>query len=176
MRTMTTQTGTLDGTPVTVLDLEEGQEPGEIMESSLPEADPAWRYTDRQGHEHAPEVYTDQGGVKRVRDWPSLVSVVEETYWCDECNDEHERRHRECRICGEQIEPGSRRAVPFVVPGARYARARLRVDSMLSASNEERTLVVGERTFVGVVTATEVSSWEGITVSFEVTRDPARPS
>lgn len=174
MRTMSRPAGTLDGFPVTVLDLYEGQDPPEIMESSLPEADPAWRYTDQQGHEHAPEVHTDIGGVERVSKWPSLVTVGEETYWCDECSDEHERTHLECRICGEQIEPGSRPAKPLVIPGARYARGRLWTDSMLPSSTEERTLVVGERTYVGVVTSTEFSSSDGITMAFEVTRDPVR--
>jgi hypothetical protein len=161
---MTRQTGTLDGAEVAVLDLWEEQDAPEIVSSSLPEANPNWRYTDRQGHEHAPEVYTDSGGVERVRDWPTLAVVVEEVYWCEECSDEHERTHRACRICGEQIEPGSRTAVPLSIPGLRRIKARL---SGGSYSREERTLVVGGVAYQGYTLSAEWASGEEPRIEFE---------
>lgn len=64
--------------------------------SNLPRPDKSWRYTDQQGHEH----YWRDG-------WPTLTRVVDETYWCGECNDEHHDTHLECRVCHETIEPGT---------------------------------------------------------------------
>lgn len=63
--------------------------------SGWPKPDKSWTYTDQQGHEHR----YDDG-------WPTLVTVVERTYWCDECNDEHQDTHLACAICGEEIAPG----------------------------------------------------------------------
>ena len=65
--------------------------------SNLPRPDPSWTYTDRQGHEH--RYVKDQG-------WPTLVTVVDRVYWCEDCNDEHEDTHLACAICGEAISPG----------------------------------------------------------------------
>lgn len=63
--------------------------------SNLPKPDRSWRYIDAQGHEH----YWRDG-------WPTLVTVVEDTYWCADCNDEHDDTHFECPQCGEWISPG----------------------------------------------------------------------
>jgi hypothetical protein len=64
--------------------------------SSLPRPDRSWRYTDRESHEH----YWQDG-------YPTLTRVVDETYWCADCGDEHTESHLECPLCGEHIEPGT---------------------------------------------------------------------
>lgn len=65
--------------------------------SNGPRPDPNWAYTDEQGHEHR---YVKGQG------WPTLVTVVDDVYWCEDCNDEHEDTHLACTICGEEISPG----------------------------------------------------------------------
>jgi hypothetical protein len=75
--------------------------------SGLPQANKSWRYTDRQGHEH---YWRDNG-------YPTLVDVADETYWCNDCGEEHTDSHLECPLCGETIVPGTyidtfRRFVP----------------------------------------------------------------
>lgn len=69
------------------------------VSSALPRPDPDWRYVDQQGHEH----YRDNS---HPASYPTLVAVVDETYWCEDCGDEHTRSHWECATCGEIIEPG----------------------------------------------------------------------
>jgi hypothetical protein len=64
--------------------------------SSLPKPDPKWTYTDQHGHEH----HYDNG-------YPTLVTVVDETYLCADCNSEHQDTHLECPLCHEAIEPGT---------------------------------------------------------------------
>lgn len=66
--------------------------------SNAPSRDPDWTYTDKRGHEHHYE-----GGL-----YPTLRWVVDETYWCDDCQEDHEDGHYECPECGEHIEPGMR--------------------------------------------------------------------
>jgi hypothetical protein len=61
--------------------------------------DETWRYTDQAGHEH----YWRDG-------YPTLVEIVDERYWCDDCEDEHTETHLECPLCGESIVPGTRSA------------------------------------------------------------------
>lgn len=70
--------------------------------SSLPYPDEQWTYTDQQGHAHR---YSRQAAGDY---YPTLAWVVDETYWCDDCQDEHTDGHYECAICGEHIEPGLR--------------------------------------------------------------------
>ena len=64
--------------------------------SGLPYPDERWTYTDHHGHEH----YRRDGG------YPTLTWIVDETYWCGDCDEEHTEGHWECSICGERIEPG----------------------------------------------------------------------
>jgi hypothetical protein len=63
--------------------------------SSLPYADEAWTYTDQAGHRH-----------RYSKGYPTLTWVIDETYWCEDCNDEHTEGHWECPLCGERITPG----------------------------------------------------------------------
>jgi len=74
--------------------------------SALPQPNQNWHYIDRQGHEH----YWRDG-------YPTLVGVVDETYWCADCGEDHTDSHWGCATCGEEITPGtyvdtSRRFVP----------------------------------------------------------------
>jgi hypothetical protein len=73
--------------------------------SNRPRPDPNWTYTDQAGHEHH---YDKAAPIVpgRVRGYPTLVMVEDETYWCEDCQDEHTDSHLECPICGEHITPG----------------------------------------------------------------------
>jgi hypothetical protein len=79
-----------------------------------PRPDKSWRYTDKQGHEH----YYDGYPVP----YPTLTHVLDETYWCQDCRDDHTDGHLECRICGEHINPGLTGPSAFreYVPGLRH--------------------------------------------------------
>jgi len=76
-------------------------EPITVTTAGGPATDPDWTYTDKAGHKHY--AYPEEPGKPR---WPTLKNVVDRTYWCEECRDEHEESHYECSICGEVIEPG----------------------------------------------------------------------
>jgi len=67
--------------------------------SGLPRADKDWAYTDRQGHPHR--------WVEGGSHYPSLIWVVDQTYWCEDCEEEHTDGHEECRYCGEHVTPGT---------------------------------------------------------------------
>jgi hypothetical protein len=69
--------------------------------------DANWRFTDAAGHPHRCEY-------DAADNYPTLLLVVEETYWCETCCDEHQAVHRECRQCGETVTPGT------TGPGTRY--------------------------------------------------------
>lgn len=73
----------------------------EVPPSITPEPDERWSFTDRQGHRHA---YAAEGAFR----YPTLRWVVDETCWCEDCQDEHQEGHWECEVCGERITPGTR--------------------------------------------------------------------
>lgn len=64
--------------------------------SNAPRRDPNWTYIDDNGHMHALAADT----------WPTLRWIIDETYWCHTCCDEHHDGHWECIECGEWIKPG----------------------------------------------------------------------
>lgn len=66
------------------------------VSSALPYADEKWTYTDGQGHPHRYE-----------RGYPTLAWIVDETYWYEDCQDQHEKGHWECPLCDEHITPGT---------------------------------------------------------------------
>ncbi len=72
--------------------------------SYSPERDPNWVYTDKAGHEH----WYDEGEKK----YPTLYEKVTDTYWCEDCHDQHEEYGMFCRWCDEQITPGTRSPDP----------------------------------------------------------------
>jgi hypothetical protein len=65
----------------------------------LSDIDANWRFTDAAGHAHHCE-YTASDH------YPTLIRVTDETYWCGDCDDEHELARLECRQCGEHVTPG----------------------------------------------------------------------
>jgi len=91
-----------------------------------PRPDKSWEYTDKQGHEHFYDGYPVP--------YPTLVDVPDGVYYCQDCRDEHDESHTECRICGEHITPGMtggdmfRQYIPgrrqFMLDGAEITEAR----------------------------------------------------
>ena len=73
----------------------------------LSDIDANWTFTDTAGHRHHCEY-------EAAEHYPTLVTVVDETYWCEDCEDEHELTHQACRLCGEKIRPGT------TGPGTKY--------------------------------------------------------
>lgn len=85
----------------------------EMVRSMSPQPDPNWTYTDAASHKHTREGHS----------YPTLKRVVERTYWCESCRDEHEDTHLECAQCGEEIEPGTVPPNPYgerMVMGVSY--------------------------------------------------------
>jgi hypothetical protein len=89
-------------------------EPIEVT-SLGPREDPAWTFTDANGHAHA----TADG-------YPSLVWIVDEEDYVvfeDGYPEEYPGSgHYECRECGEHIQPGMRGPSPYreFIPGPCY--------------------------------------------------------
>jgi hypothetical protein len=69
-----------------------------------------WEFTDAAGHRH-------HCAYKAADHYPTLIRVTYETYWCGECDDEHELAHLECRQCGEVIRPGTTGPGTKYIPG-----------------------------------------------------------
>jgi len=67
----------------------------EVTSMSATKPDPAWRYTDRKGHEH------QWVGDKT----PTLVEVEGIGWWCEDCREQHSDYHLVCARCRERIEP-----------------------------------------------------------------------
>ncbi len=76
--------------------------------SALPQTDKNWRHTDQRGHEH----YWADG-------YPTLVEIIDRTYWCADCGGDHRETHLECRVCQETVVPGT-----FVDMGRRFVPGR----------------------------------------------------
>lgn len=93
------------------------------------EPDPAWRYTDKAGHEH----YRYEHGPEP---YPTLAWVVDQTYYCPDCRDDHEEGHYECPVCCEHVAPGTRSAQPYSVPGLWHGE--------VTAPNGDRYVLTGE--------------------------------
>jgi len=81
-----------------------------INVSYLSDIDANWRYTDTRGHHH----YCDYDAPDH---YPTLREVTDQTWWCDDCRDEHEDTHLECRQCGEHITPGMTGPGTKLIPG-----------------------------------------------------------
>lgn len=80
-----------------------------IIATSLVAPRKSWRFTDAAGHVHrwreGPDAY------------PTLTPVGDGLYWCEDCRDEHEDSHLECRWCGERITPEVTGPVTEQIPG-----------------------------------------------------------
>lgn len=78
--------------------------------TSISRPDEHWQHTDSAGHVHRWLFDGKPGGPYSPRaktTIPTLRYVVDEVYWCADCNDEHERGHHECVTCGEHVNPGT---------------------------------------------------------------------
>lgn len=78
------------------------------LDSMWPEGDPAWRYLDKAGHMHRPELRQGLNG-PRVKGYPTLFEVRSRVEWCDMCDEYHDNfEHYVCNQCGEKIKPRTR--------------------------------------------------------------------
>jgi hypothetical protein len=77
----------------------------------MTDMDADWKFTDAAGHGH----WCDYDGALH---YPTLREVSDGTWWCEDCQDEHENTHLECRWCGETIRPG------ITGPGTRWLPGR----------------------------------------------------
>lgn len=98
-------------------------EPVTVNTLGGPAPDPDWTFTDAEGHEH--RAYP---GDSDKPTWPTLKWVVDRTYWCEDCRDEHEEGHYACAICGEAIEPGMVRKGPETL--TRPGRTTFRINGV----------------------------------------------
>jgi hypothetical protein len=69
--------------------------------------DTSWAETDSHGHVHS----FDKSG-----ELPSLVWTVTDTYWCEECRDEHEEGEWRCRLCDDVVAPKYGWKGPYSIP------------------------------------------------------------
>lgn len=86
--------------PPIVLEVEREVIDATVMSNLIP--DPKWRYTDAQGHSHR---FVSSGARHPQYTCPTLVEVVDCTYFCPDCHDEHTESHLACAQCGEAVEP-----------------------------------------------------------------------
>jgi hypothetical protein len=81
-----------------------------ISVNYLSDIDANWLFTDAHGHRH----YCDYEAPDH---YPTLRQVTDEVFWCEDCEDEHERTHLECRLCGEMVRPGTTGPGTKFIPG-----------------------------------------------------------
>lgn len=98
--TMSNVPGLLDDQPV-VFDRVEIEQHYDTITSDLPEPDPTWQFIDAQGHGH----FMADNPANR---YPTLVWTITRTYYCADCQDEHDEGEYRCRLCGEAIQPATR--------------------------------------------------------------------
>lgn len=71
----------------------------DITASTRSEPDPNWTYTDAEGHFHACDVNGK---------YPTLEYVETEGEWCDTCNERHGTTLLVCKLCLDEVTPGTR--------------------------------------------------------------------
>lgn len=70
------------------------------IDTNLPQPDKNWRHTDSHDHDHSWQEGPDH--------YPTLEWIVDDTWWCTDCEDDHQDGHWACRLCGEEVTPGQR--------------------------------------------------------------------
>ena len=75
-----------------------------IDATPIEEQDPDWRYTDPAGHEHR---YVHLPKQERL-EVPTVDWHTTYTYWCEDCQEEHEDGEYRCYRCGAVVVPGMR--------------------------------------------------------------------
>ncbi len=133
----------LNGEPLSITMTQSHQ----VIYSSMPEVDPDWTYRDLRGHKH----YYDNG-------YPTLEWVAVGTYFCYECNENHENSEHRCIQCGEEIKPGTRPPSPFgtVLPGLIEVTAEV----VGEQAPQEFEFSVGEERFKFIRVSRDISSHE----------------
>lgn len=85
----------------------------EVIEiTSVVEPDPAWTFTDSEGHPHRAQTASEGHTL-----YPTLRQVTGPADWCDSCEDEHTDSWFVCRLCGVTIYPGTRAGRTQYIPG-----------------------------------------------------------
>jgi hypothetical protein len=69
--------------------------------SNLPQPDPDWKFTDAAGHKH-------HHGTDPMDRYPTLVWEHTGSHWCEDCRDDHVKGHYICRLCREEVVPGTK--------------------------------------------------------------------
>jgi hypothetical protein len=107
----------------------------------MTDIDGSWRFTDAAGHPH-------HCAYDAADHYPTLtlVTATRETYWCSDCEDEHEHEdaHLECRQCHEVVRPG------MTGPGVKYISGQVTctLDGEIISEEQARALAA-EWTFRG---------------------------
>ena len=140
----------LDGEPWPIESFVETARRDGPFYNDMPVADPGWLFVDAAGHEHR----WDDGEVTNAR-W-----VVDEAYWCADCDEEHEAGHTECTICGEHFEPGTHiDLTPLYFNGRTEWNVKIvDVDRRLTPTHDPIAASFGDKTGVLYVTG-----WEEVT-------------
>jgi hypothetical protein len=165
MNTMGTQTGTIAGwirvnggerlSAALTIEQDVRQE-----WTGLPKSDPAWTFTDSNGHFHAYDLDGD------TSHYPTLRAKTE-VRACDNSDHDHECdgvhiTHWHCQICDEEVEPGS---IPgphsFLIEGPKDWR--IEVDGRVEPAREQVLIQFaptgGENEFFGVAVAMHPRGW-----------------
>ena len=142
------------------------------LDSAFPEPDPTWRYEDKAGHLHLPELREGLSGT-RVKGYPTLREVRSRPGWCEMCMDIHDEfLHYVCVACGEKINPRLRTHLTEYIEGPRHTVIRYLGDETaieLTQGGHDREFhaeVRGKRFLLGRA-ATEIRSGEHWTVRIE---------
>jgi hypothetical protein len=91
---MSKSTFTVDGVDLVDGTVTQTVNPIEVT-TNLPSADPNWTFVDTNGHAH----YYDNG-------YPTLEWVATGSWWCIDCQEDHEDGEYRCILCGEKVKPG----------------------------------------------------------------------
>jgi hypothetical protein len=101
------------------------------------EPDPNWSFVDANFHGHR---YVEEAPADMPPDAPAhypTLRLLVSSYYCGEHDEDHESYTRVCRLCGEEIVPGTRRANPTQrIAGPVYATLSLDVRLDSAALND----------------------------------------
>lgn len=91
-----------------------------------------WRFTDAAGHRHHCEY-------RGADHYPTLARVVYHTGWDEDCGEEYELTHLECRQCGEEVTPG------MTGPGTKFIQGVLTCTLDGEYITEERAMALAAK-------------------------------
>lgn len=99
------------------------------IDSMGPEVNPAWRYTDHEGHDHA-------GNDLQA----TMREITVERYDADDDETWEAHDHWECKTCGEHIKPGVWYPGPRQVETGRTYTATIRHEGTVAVYRIDRQL------------------------------------